>query len=217
MNQLLEEKGWSIARLSRETGIPTDSLHKWKKGGTDNPRGNALEVLAERFGVTIEWFRYGTGQKYHSEKKSPQMGGGIIDKDYVSVPIITPQDLVEYTFDNTKYEEFILREDNFSLPAKESLSDKLSCLQINNSYNEPFLTRGDLVTLDLIAESEFGKLAVAVINGFEEPVVGTLTLRIVDGKQVKFLSIQSEAIEDINLESVSLAHLYKIVAIIKFP
>lgn len=53
--------GWSKAELSRRSDLPYDSINKYLRGEVDQPRGDALERLAEAMGLRPAWLRDGDG------------------------------------------------------------------------------------------------------------------------------------------------------------
>jgi transcriptional regulator with XRE-family HTH domain len=55
----MNELGWNKAELSRRSGIPYDSINKYLRGDTENPRGNVLQVLADAIGKSLLWLRDG--------------------------------------------------------------------------------------------------------------------------------------------------------------
>lgn len=58
--QALAEKGWSIAELSRRTGIPRESMYKYVQGRVAAPRGDIMSRLADALGVSVVWIMHGT-------------------------------------------------------------------------------------------------------------------------------------------------------------
>lgn len=59
LDNLRLERGWNLKTLSDRTGIPYDSVNKYCRGEVENPRGSAMQQLADAFGVTTEWLRHG--------------------------------------------------------------------------------------------------------------------------------------------------------------
>lgn len=61
----LEQKraalGMSVAELARKSGVNYDSVNKYLRGDTDQPRGNNLDKLASAVGVSKIWLRDGVG------------------------------------------------------------------------------------------------------------------------------------------------------------
>ena len=49
--QLCKEKGISVAKLERETGISNGTISRW---GTSSPTVEKLEKVADYFGVTVD-------------------------------------------------------------------------------------------------------------------------------------------------------------------
>ena len=56
--KLLEERGVTAFRVSKDTGIATSTLSEWKNG-TYKPKVNKLMVLSEYFQVPLEYFLKG--------------------------------------------------------------------------------------------------------------------------------------------------------------
>lgn len=53
--KLLEERGLTAYRVSKDTGIATATLTEWKNG-TYTPKVDKLMILADYFEVPIEFF-----------------------------------------------------------------------------------------------------------------------------------------------------------------
>lgn len=52
---LAKENGVTPYRISKDTGIPQQVLSSWKKGRS-KPKADKLKILANYFGVPIEFF-----------------------------------------------------------------------------------------------------------------------------------------------------------------
>ena len=53
--RLLSETNKTIYRVSADTGIATATLYDWRDGKT-TPKVDKLKILADYFGVSIEYF-----------------------------------------------------------------------------------------------------------------------------------------------------------------
>ncbi|WP_373264513.1 helix-turn-helix domain-containing protein [Hungatella hathewayi] len=53
--RLCEKKGVTSYKVSRDTGIATATLSDWKNGRS-KPKVDKLKILADYFGVPIEYF-----------------------------------------------------------------------------------------------------------------------------------------------------------------
>lgn len=53
--KLLEENNKTAYQVAKDTGISTATFSNWKKG-LYNPKVDKLKILADYFGVTIEYF-----------------------------------------------------------------------------------------------------------------------------------------------------------------
>lgn len=54
-SELLEKTNKTAYRVSKETGIPQSVLSDWKRGRS-KPKAEKLKILADYFGVSIEYF-----------------------------------------------------------------------------------------------------------------------------------------------------------------
>ena len=52
---LREKRGLTDYRVASETGIPRSTFSDWKTGRS-NPKTDKLKILADYFGVSIEYF-----------------------------------------------------------------------------------------------------------------------------------------------------------------
>ena len=66
--QLMEEKGVTAYRVAKDTGITQATLSRWKTGKV-SPSIETLQVLAEYFGVTIDYLM---GNTQASEQTPPE-------------------------------------------------------------------------------------------------------------------------------------------------
>ena len=66
--QLMEEKGVTAYRVAKDTGITQATLSRWKTGKV-SPSIETLQVLAEYFGVTIDYLR---GNAHIDEQTPPK-------------------------------------------------------------------------------------------------------------------------------------------------
>lgn len=53
--ELLEKTQKTVYRVSKDTGISTTTLYDWRDGRS-KPKVDKLQILAEYFGVSIEYF-----------------------------------------------------------------------------------------------------------------------------------------------------------------
>lgn len=66
--QLMEEKGVTAYRVAKDTGITQATLSRWKTGKV-SPSIETLQVLAEYFGVTIDYLM---GNPHADEQTPPE-------------------------------------------------------------------------------------------------------------------------------------------------
>lgn len=53
--ELLTKKGITCYRVSKDTGISQSTLSEWKNGRS-KPKADKLKILADYFGVTVDYF-----------------------------------------------------------------------------------------------------------------------------------------------------------------
>lgn len=102
----LKQLGWTKAELARRSGLKYHAVNKMLLGGVDNPRGDALDRMADALGVSKMWLLFGaTGEHTTSigvetTRRIPfvplsevnAMGAvGSIDESHVSV--LAPSDV----------------------------------------------------------------------------------------------------------------------------
>lgn len=83
--KLIKERGLSLYRVSKDTGIPLSSLSDWKKGRYKSPKAERLQVLADYLGVSVSAL-LGT----ETEETAPDPLAGVVsrrldDDDFRSV------------------------------------------------------------------------------------------------------------------------------------
>ena len=72
--KLLNEKGLSAYRVSKDTGVSQSVLSSWKNNGT-SPRPLTLKVLAEYLGVSVAYLKGETSERGGKEKPAGDTGG----------------------------------------------------------------------------------------------------------------------------------------------
>ncbi len=55
----MDALGWNKAELAKRSGVSYDSINKYLRGDTDNPRGNVIDKLADAIGKSRIWLRDG--------------------------------------------------------------------------------------------------------------------------------------------------------------
>ena len=53
--QLLQKNNVTAYKVSKETGVTQSTLSDWKRGRS-TPKSDKLKILADYFGVSIEYF-----------------------------------------------------------------------------------------------------------------------------------------------------------------
>ncbi len=214
--EILNENGWSIAELSRRSGISIDNLHKYKKGEVDQPRAPIPKKLADALGVNTEWLFFGSGEKFNNIEQGSTSNYIMLDNKHIATPIITPKVLISYTTGSILYSDILQKADKFLTYRGSDFSNIMASYKVNNQHNEPELTVGDMLTLDLEKEPDLGKYGVAVLESFPEPLIGKLVIKVKNQKQCRHIQFNSDAVEDICLDDVNCLSFYRVSSITKF-
>ena len=88
-DSLLREKGTTVYRVAKETGIPASTFSDWKNGRS-TPKAEKLSKIARFFDIPLEYF-IGGGTDYSPERSIP-----IIGEIRAGSPIITNETLLGY-------------------------------------------------------------------------------------------------------------------------
>lgn len=80
--QLLQKKGISAYRLSKEAGVTQTALSNWKNG-RNTPSAKTLQKIADYFGVTVDYLMTGEekegGEKYYLNEETAQVAQEIFE------------------------------------------------------------------------------------------------------------------------------------------
>ena len=65
IKELCQKRGWTLARLARESGIPAQTLHNWTVGRSQvNP--DQLRKLAKVLEVSIHYLMFGEADPFET-------------------------------------------------------------------------------------------------------------------------------------------------------
>jgi transcriptional regulator with XRE-family HTH domain len=59
LQQRMDELGWGKTELHDASGVSYDSINKYLRGDTEQPRGNVMQKLADAIGKPLLWLRDG--------------------------------------------------------------------------------------------------------------------------------------------------------------
>lgn len=79
-SELMEEKGLTAYKVSKETGISQSVLSAWKNG-TSVPRPVTFKILADYLGVSVEYLRGETSERTAKEKPADQVADGLTEEE----------------------------------------------------------------------------------------------------------------------------------------
>lgn len=76
--RLLKERGVTATEVSKATGIRTSTLTDWKHGRT-NPKADKLKLIADYFGVSLEYMMTGEEAEYYLNPETAQIAQEMFD------------------------------------------------------------------------------------------------------------------------------------------
>lgn len=143
LEDLLKQKGISIYRLAKETGLTPTFFYEWRKGKY-TPKKDKLKLIADYLDVTPEYLQ-GT------QETPPDLTTLIPILGYVPCgePIEAVEDVVGYASVSPT-----ISKDYFGLYAKG-----------NSMF--PKIEEGDLLIVKLCSQVDSGKIAIVKVNGDE--------------------------------------------------
>lgn len=80
-DRLLKSRGLKIADVSRGTGISGATLYEWK-AGKYTPKADKLQLIADFFGVTLDYLMTGDQQTedgYYTDPETAKLAQEILD------------------------------------------------------------------------------------------------------------------------------------------
>lgn len=76
--KLCKERGVTPYKISKETGISRATLSEWKKG-TYTPKRDKMQLIADFFGVSLEYLTTGKEPAYYQDSKTAKMAQDILE------------------------------------------------------------------------------------------------------------------------------------------
>lgn len=92
--KLLKERGVTAYKVAKDTGITTSTLSSWKTGRY-TPKPEKLKVLADYFGVSLEYLTTGEerdGEKYYLNEETAEMAQKLFENRNLKVLFDAAQD-----------------------------------------------------------------------------------------------------------------------------
>lgn len=76
LNEMLALRGWTQSELARRSGLARESVKKYCQGSVAQPRGDAVQRLAEALEVHVVWLRDGEGPQWQRIPLVGYVGAG---------------------------------------------------------------------------------------------------------------------------------------------
>lgn len=143
IDDLIKSSDKSTYKVSKDTGISQTSFKDWRSGRS-NPKTDKIKILADYFGVSVEYLLNGNNEKPIPTSFSRIPVLGVVP---CGVPIEAIEDIIEYI-------DVLpgMAKDHFGLYAK---GDSMS----------PEIKDGDILIVKKTPVVESGKIAIVKVNG----------------------------------------------------
>ena len=93
--KLLNSTGLKAADVVRGTGLPSSLFSEWKRGKS-NPKADKLQLIADFFGVSLEYLMTGKekegGETYYLNKETAKMAQAIFENKELRALFDTARD-----------------------------------------------------------------------------------------------------------------------------
>lgn len=143
------------SKAAEECGINRSNVSLWKSKGY-TPRGDALQALADYFGVSVDYLL--GNESAPSGPPAPSRPGSkwipVLGKVAAGTPIEAVEDILDYE----------------EIDAHTAASGEYFALQIKGHSMEPKISDGDVVIVRKQEDCESGDVAVVLVNGDDATV-----------------------------------------------
>lgn len=139
-------EGWTWAELARRTGVPVDSIHKYRKGGVAAPRGSIMDDLARPFGRTGKELHYGV-ERASGTAQIPLLGAN-------EVGTMTPSQEINDVWGGVRM-----------TVVSADLAENTFSFEVYDNACAPKFEKGDTVICEEVQNATPGKFVVARVEG----------------------------------------------------
>lgn len=150
----MHKEGWNVPELARRTGYDKEVIYQWLKGAVDNPRGDAISVVASAFGRTELELRLGSTN--------------VFDPALIKVPLLSMNKLgtlergqdPRSTWDGAS-----------AVTATSDVSSKAFAIIMNDESCVPSVALNDVIIVDPESDPLPGRFVVAVVEDLQKAVL----------------------------------------------
>lgn len=184
-------------------GWPPSTYTAHESGGRGYDLKYAQEY-ANRFDVTASWLM--TGENPPNWLKRPAKANKISQIIKVSqietaeLPVLGYNHLIELTHKKIYLSDINSQKDVIRMILKEGYSDAVVVVRVEDNLNFPSLKPMDFVIVDLEQKPVHGKRVVAILKGYDTPVIARLQQDLYNGQLVDILRFDNNEVQDIVLE-----------------
>lgn len=157
-----EQREETLEQVARVLGVNKTTVMRWESGSTPNISRATLNLLAQHFGVTVEWLR---GEEAAYPHNNRSLSSGVTTQSAVSLPILGT---VRAGFGGGVFEEVIGYETTSA--DRVQTGEEYCWFQVSGDSMTPLINEGDLVLIRRQEQVDSGDYAVAVIDNEEGTV-----------------------------------------------
>jgi transcriptional regulator with XRE-family HTH domain len=159
MNTMREKKGWTLAELSKRSGVDYESIAKYSRGEVDKPRGSTIGKIAYALDTTEQVLLFGVDSRQKLTNYAglqPELHGT------KRIPRIT---LLELANIKAGQEPFSVWPGEMSMMVDEGIDSDCIAVDVEDDSMSPDFSPGDTLICDPNAEIKPGNFVLAKANG----------------------------------------------------
>ena len=156
LEQLREDRGWTVVELARRSGVSKDALHKYLRGDVDQPRAGIVAKLADVFGVTELWLRYGDTIATSTLR---------LTKDWQGLPLCSLRDIGERGLAVSVRDAI----EHVAMP--DNISPQAIAVRASDNSMAPNVVLGDILVCDPSIPYSPGDIVVATVRGLRDAII----------------------------------------------
>lgn len=166
MEMLREQRGWNLAELARRSGVSYDNLTKYAKGTVQMPRGDAMERIAQTFGLTEQELVFGStgGTKLGiaTGKVLPDYDRSGSQNGTKRIPHLTLSELAQH---QAGHDLFNVWSGEMNIIVDEKIRSNCIAVTVEDNSMLPEFKPGDILICDPDADIEPGNYVIAKVDG----------------------------------------------------
>ncbi|MEM7620501.1 MAG: hypothetical protein AAF228_08550 [Pseudomonadota bacterium] len=130
------------------------------------------------------------------------------------VPLLMYDDLLDFAYGKISLQNDNLYKNVVHMVLKDNASESVIGIRIEDTLNAPNLNPMDFVVVDLEKTPVYGKRVVAVLKGYDTPIVARLQQDLYQGKMTDVLRFDNKNTKEILLDADLCIELYRIIGVV---